>query len=274
MLIKEFRIPLPFTCDEYKLGQLWSTGEASKNETGGGEGIEVLTNEPFEEGEHIDDLDKPRKGQFTHKIYHIASRVPRFVRYIAPKGSLEIYERSWNCFPWNKTVISNPEYMKEGFHVTIISMHVDNDNGKLDNVHELDEKQLAKREIVPIDIVNDPVDPRDYKEDEDLSKIKSEKTGRGPFPKDWQETTQPMMCVYKLVMCEFKWWGLQGRVEKIIMNVERRVFTRFHRQVCCWLDKWYGLTLEDIRRIEDETKRELDQMRTDKNSQIRGYSEA
>ena len=93
-------------------------------------------------------------------LVFLYSRVPRFVRYIAPKGSLEIYERSWNCFPWNKTVISNPEYMKEGFHVTIISMHVDNDNGKLDNVHELDEKQLAKREIVPIDIVNDPVDPR------------------------------------------------------------------------------------------------------------------
>ena len=39
-------------------------------------------------------------------------------------------------------------------------MHVDNDNGKLDNVHELDEKQLAEREIIRVDIVNDPIDPR------------------------------------------------------------------------------------------------------------------
>lgn len=37
--------------------------EASKNETGGGEGIEVLKNEPYEkDGE---------KGQYTHKIYHL-----------------------------------------------------------------------------------------------------------------------------------------------------------------------------------------------------------
>ena len=50
--------------------------------------------------------------------------------------------------------------MKDGFYVTIISMHVDNDNGKLDNVHELDEKQLAEREIIRVDIVNDPIDPR------------------------------------------------------------------------------------------------------------------
>lgn len=37
--------------------------EASKNETGGGEGIQVLKNEPYEkDGE---------KGQYTHKIYHL-----------------------------------------------------------------------------------------------------------------------------------------------------------------------------------------------------------
>ena len=41
--------------------------EASKNETGGGEGVEVITNEPFEEGD--------RKGQYTHKIYHLARSV-------------------------------------------------------------------------------------------------------------------------------------------------------------------------------------------------------
>lgn len=41
--------------------------EASKNETGGGEGIEVLKNEPYEkEGE---------KGQYTHKIYHLKRHV-------------------------------------------------------------------------------------------------------------------------------------------------------------------------------------------------------
>ena len=39
---------------------------------------------------------------------------------------------------------------------------------------------------------------------------------------------------------------------------EKRLFTNFHRQVFCWMDKWYGLTMDDIRRIEEETKHELD----------------
>jgi len=43
--------------------------EASKNETGGGEGVEVLVNEPYErDGE---------RGQYTHKIYHLQ----RYVKY-------------------------------------------------------------------------------------------------------------------------------------------------------------------------------------------------
>lgn len=48
---------------QYQVGQLYSVAEASKKETGGGEGVEVLKNEPYEkEGE---------KGQYTHKIYHL-----------------------------------------------------------------------------------------------------------------------------------------------------------------------------------------------------------
>lgn len=32
------------------------------------------------------------------------------------------------------------------------------------------------------------------------------------------------------------------------------------RQVFCWMDGWHGLTMEDIRAIEDKTKEELDQV--------------
>lgn len=32
------------------------------------------------------------------------------------------------------------------------------------------------------------------------------------------------------------------------------------RQVFCWMDRWHGLTMEDIRAIEDKTKDELDQV--------------
>ena len=39
----------------------------------------------------------------------------------------------------------------------------------------------------------------------------------------------PVMTCYKLVTAEFKWFGLQTRVESFIMKAERRLFTNFHR---------------------------------------------
>ncbi|CAG9104045.1 unnamed protein product [Plutella xylostella] len=49
MLIKEFRVTLPLTVEEYQVAQLYCVAEVSKNETGGGEGIEVVKNEPFKD---------------------------------------------------------------------------------------------------------------------------------------------------------------------------------------------------------------------------------
>uniref|UniRef100_A0A9J8CCP2 Phosphatidylinositol transfer protein alpha isoform n=1 Tax=Cyprinus carpio carpio TaxID=630221 RepID=A0A9J8CCP2_CYPCA len=80
---------------EYQVGQLYSVAEASKNETGGGEGVEVLKNEPYEkDGE---------KGQYTHKIYHLQSKVPSFVRMLAPASALNIHEKAWNAYPYCRT---------------------------------------------------------------------------------------------------------------------------------------------------------------------------
>lgn len=94
------------------------------------------------------------------------------------------------------------------------------------------------------------------------------------------------MCAYKLVTIEFKWWGLQTRVENITLKVsykiyvegnivvefsslycmllsiqaERRLFTNFHRQLFCSLDDWYGMTMDDIRELELKVKDELDKV--------------
>lgn len=142
---------------QYQVGQLFSVAEASKNETGGGEGIEVLKNEPYE--------NNGEKGQYTHKIYHLNryvcflfgsdfrpfcflqcndvilpeggsvvlflkhhlwstflysllwiqwklqvsfiflfySKVPGFVRLLAPEGSLVFHEKAWNAYPYCRT---------------------------------------------------------------------------------------------------------------------------------------------------------------------------
>ena len=42
----EFRIPLPLSLDEYQIAQSWAFIEQSKLETGGGEGVRILKDEP------------------------------------------------------------------------------------------------------------------------------------------------------------------------------------------------------------------------------------
>ncbi|XP_063853470.1 phosphatidylinositol transfer protein beta isoform-like isoform X3 [Scylla paramamosain] len=212
MFVKEFRVILPLTVEEYQVAQLYSVAEASKNETGGGEGIEVLKNEPFENYPLLG--DEYNKGQYTYKIYHLKSKVPAFIRLLAPEGSLEMHEEAWNAYPYCRTIISNPGYMKENFYITIESLHVlDNgesennpsymkrnftvmietlhlaDMGTQENAHRLTGEKLNMREVVTIDIANDPVKPADYKADEDPTKFKSEKTGRGPLqgPQWWKK---------------------------------------------------------------------------------------
>lgn len=49
-------------------------------------------------------------------------------------------------------------------------------------------------------------------------------------------------------------------VLSLLLQQEKRLFTNFHRQLFCWLDKWVDLTMEDIRRMEEETKRQLDEV--------------
>lgn len=261
MLIKEFRIILPISVEEYGVAQLWSVAEASKNETGGGEGIEVIENYPYD--------DNRGKGQYTLKNYHLASRVPKAAKMIAPKGSLEFREEAWNAYPYCKTVVSNPAYMGQANFMVSIESWYKEDFGELENVHNLSCEELRNREVIYIDIVNDPVSSKDYKIDEDPTKFHPNKAPhRGPLSRDWiqelkrgKKPNVPHMCAYKLVRAHFKWFGFQTLVEGIIQSQEKRIFRNFNRQVYCWMDKWLGLTIEDIRRIEDEAKEELEKLR-------------
>jgi len=247
MLQKEYRIPLPLTCEEYKIGQLYSVGKSSNMETKGDAGVEVLVNEPY--------TDAERTGQYTHKIMHLGSRLPGWVAAIAPKNALKLEEKAWNAFPWCRTELSNP-MLGEKFTYRIESMHFDNDIGTQDNVFGLDAAALKNRQVEIVDIANSEL--VEYKEDEDPSKFKSTKTERGPLVKgEWFKTATPVMCCYKLVTVEFKWWGLQTKMQNFMMSFMAGIFARFHRQLFCWIDEWHGMTIEDIREFEKKVADEM-----------------
>ncbi|XP_064425591.1 phosphatidylinositol transfer protein beta isoform [Latimeria chalumnae] len=264
VLIKEYRILLPCSVEEYQVGQLYSVAEASKNNTGGGEGIEVLKNEPYE--------TKDEKGQYTYKIYRLDSKAPSLLKMVVPVGSFVFHEKAWNAYPYCRTIITN-EYMKDSFFIKIETWHKP-DMGTQENVHGLDSETWKEVEVVPIDVGDrTQVSDSDYKEDEDPAIFKSVKTGRGPLGPNWKtelanKEDVPRMCAYKLVTVKFQWWGLQTRVEKFIQKQEKRLFTNFHRQLFCWIDRWVDLTMEDIRQMEDDTQKELDEIR--RTGEVRG----
>ncbi|CAJ0905381.1 11010_t:CDS:2 [Entrophospora sp. SA101] len=126
-------------------------------------------------------------------------------------------------------------------------------------VLNLPQDLLEQRKVIIIDVANDTIDQKDYKEDEDPTLYHSRKTGRGPLKGDWINKVTPVMTCYKLVTVEFKWRGIQSKIEAFIHSTMQSLFTRFHRQLFCWTDKWFGLSLDDIRKLEDKTKQELDE---------------
>ncbi|XP_014676404.1 PREDICTED: phosphatidylinositol transfer protein alpha isoform-like [Priapulus caudatus] len=275
MLIKEYRIVLPFSVEEYRLAQLWSTAKASKRETGGGEGIEVVVNEPFS-SHGVTSNGMCAEGQYTHKIYHLYKKLPLFLRMIMPKRASEIHEKAWNAYPYCKTVVSvtsnggwrpigvgntEPRFMKEGC-TWCSNRYTVPTPARRTNVHMLSKAELQQREVIFIDIANDHVMRGDCRADEDPSAFTSLKTGRGPLGTDWQSIASPIMCCYKLVRVEFKWWGVQDRVEQWVQQSEGRLFLNFHRQMFCWIDLWYGLTSEEVRKYEDRTILQLDEVCT------------
>lgn len=260
MLIKEYRIALPMSVDEYRIAQLYMIQKKSREEShGAGSGVEILVNEPYQNG-------PGGSGQYTYKIYHIGSHLPGWFRSILPKSALRVEEEAWNAYPYTKTRYKCP--FVEKFFLEIETRY-QNDGGEQDNIFNLTDVDKQQRQIDFIDIVKDSVPSSEYKKEEDPKLYCSLKTERGPLSENWREeyakackngpcNGQAIMTAYKLCKVEFRYWGMQTKIEKFIHDIGlRKTMLRAHRQAWCWQDEYYGLTLEDIRHLERETQAAL-----------------
>lgn len=274
MIIKEYRIPMPFCVDEYRIAQLYMIAKKSRIESQGrSSGVEILTNEPYSEG-------PGGAGQFTDKVYHISAHLPSWLRPFIPKSLSTIKEEAWNAYPYSKNRISTP--FMDKLSIEIESRYLVGGT-KQENVFELSEEELRQREVDVIDFVNEKVYGYDNVEDENPLTYKSEKTQRGPLTKEWLSECEGLdneqelnhsesngaknqsgnfMCVYKICRVEFKQWPIQYRVEQFIHDYLRKTLVRAHRQAWAWQDEWHDLTIEQIREMEKETQECLAKMMT------------
>ncbi|EGC36572.1 hypothetical protein DICPUDRAFT_31644 [Dictyostelium purpureum] len=257
VLIREYRIPLPITVDEYKIAQLYMVAKVSKNHTANGEGVEIIDNKPYSDG--------ALNGQFTHKIFHLGNKLPTWLRSFAPT-SLQIEEKAWNAYPYCKTTYQCP-LLGDRFSISIETRYAP-DSGTQDNCLNLNSEELSQREVDFIDIAYDPIDEARYKTEEDPVVFKSSKTGRGRLQRDWIGSTKPIMCSYKVCKVEFRYWGIQNKVENFIQrSAIRDILFMGHRQVFCWMDEWFGMDMTQIRKMEESVKQELNQLIHNKQQQ-------
>lgn len=264
MVLHEFRVPVPLTVEEFSRGQLYMVAKLSLEATTGDEGIEWIKNEPYDNTDGhlgtsaITHTPVPRnKGQYTLKRYLLRSKVPSIVAHLVPTNALFLIEEAWNAYPHCKTVLVNGYLDKTKFKIDVETMHVDA-NCALDNALSLGPEELKHRKVEYVDVraaAHGPPGSKDYKPQYDVGVFKSAKTGRGPLtkPEWWKEPgVSPLMCAYKLVRADFKYFGLQSTVEGTTLSSQRKLFAETHARAFVGQDEWIDITMADVRKLEEE----------------------
>ncbi|KAK0174351.1 hypothetical protein PV327_010133 [Microctonus hyperodae] len=241
VLTKEYRICMPLTVEEYRIGQLYMIARHSHEQSNSDEGVEVITNTECADPVY-------GQGQYTEKKIHLSSKLPYWIQALIPR-IFYIYEKAWNYYPFTITEYTCSFIPK--FQISIKTRYEDN-NGSSENVLGLDSIELTSREVDFVDIAYDELSAKYYKEEEDPKFFQSKKSGRGPLVEGWCQTTQPIMCSYKLVNASFEIWGMQARVEDFIHKWIREILLLGHRQAFTWIDEWYDMQLSDVRNYEKE----------------------
>ncbi|KAH0795579.1 Phosphatidylinositol transfer protein [Histomonas meleagridis] len=262
MKIIEFRIILPTNVTQYQIGNLYMCAQRTREESGGGEGIEILKNEPYSDW-------NGESGQFTHKVLHFKSRIPAFIRWAIPDKYLHVHETSHNGYPHFHTEYHIPG-QDDWFYMLVESQHIpySRDTPIPDNIMNLKPEELAMRKVCYLDIVNS--NPKPQKKEWDMHNFvcpEAEITTPLSTPKNTRDETKPpewtetypgtMMVCVKIVKIMFKWKGLQTAVEKLATDsVFHDVFLDSHRAMMRWADKWFPMNMEQIRAMEQELQDE------------------
>lgn len=253
MLIKEYRVVLPLTLEEYKVGQAFTMNELESGN------IEVILDEPFYISQGLWN-GKFSSGRHTYRIHHQDRTCPPYLRSIAPEGALTFHEEMWDAYPYRRTVLTNPQYMGEYFYASVETMHAP-DRGTQENIHELPQERLAARAVEMIDIARDTVvtegiERLDFyqtmaqkiedRDGEDPATFVSRTTGRGPLTEGWMNAANPVMCAYKLVTVDYNFSCLKACNEDFLQRRMRNTFLQFHRRVFCGIDRWHGLVARPL----------------------------
>ena len=201
-----------------------------------------------------------------------------------------MYEETWDAFPDTKTILNNGYVRLKGkFNISIHTLHLPGP-GTEDNPHNRSDEQWDEVDIVQNDFISE--DAGDGDPNHDPRQFQSTKTGRGKLSDSWVEealhsmaknaskVTQqdkfgvtPLMCCYTLVEVNFKVFGLQVKVEKILQKSVQQILKTHYRALFCSIDDWYDLNFSqicDILQDKEKYKMKEDIEEAFKKLQIKG----
>lgn len=257
---------MPLRWDQCRLATTYSVMRRTKEETSGGDGFEMVEQSDFEEDGN--------PGRYVHRIFHFKNKVPAFLRWAVPDKYAHIHEHNRNAFPHTLTTFHNDE-LGDDLIFRTETRHVRYEKGSEvpDNLLGLSDDELAKRELMYIDILNGPHKKKEFDiqgfscPEAGISELKaaSNKTSEKTVPEWVQSYEGDITLIVKVVKLHFHWRGIQTAVEKFVTkNVFPGVYMDTHRAMVKWAPEWCKMTMEDCWKMEHEIKEELSQAVFDK----------
>ncbi|CAF0849875.1 unnamed protein product [Adineta ricciae] len=275
MKLKEYRIPMPLSLDEYHLGQQWTEIELLK-ETLQTCATHVTMFENITEQERMkiinDKVPLPLRDKIsfltpmTHRQYQIKDQKSKFFNFVffKPKTDLVLDEYSWDSWPYTLTIVENLEnsirIIVQSYCQTNSPLAI-NQNCQVYFPLNTDQMRISKDyEIINVSERLD--EKRDYRIDEDPTRnISLKKPNLLPLELNskWYEN-QSSICVYKIVELmmlndsnEEKSF-LSKATNKIIwssiVKTQRMLYHRFHQKMLCDIDQWIDKTMGNVREEE------------------------
>jgi len=182
MLVKEYRIPLPFTLEEYERGHQYinvrsattlssssssspspslSSSSASSASSSRSRSHGKLPKQRKQQEVHLVEVrELPEWGEskqpaiYTRRIFYLSSRIPKFAARVAGRlDHLTLHEEAWNQYPYLFTQYTCPLF-PDRLLFQVTTRHVENDAGRQFNVHNLSPEVLSKRVVDHIDIAS------------------------------------------------------------------------------------------------------------------------
>ena len=196
-------------------------------------------------------------GHFTHKSIGLRrDALPQWTHKLIPINAVTIHSRCTDTFPLVQTeyTVAAP-MLEQNVDMSVTAAAVDNDRAGEYNACGLSAAELAKRQIVNVDVTDVHIESSPP-----LSTMRSALAPeRFPLSRQWRATVVPVCTVYIVIRVDVRMWMIASAAEHFIMSSLASIQTTLAATAVATIDEWSNMTQADIRQME---RRNSTQMRS------------